>query len=151
MDPLLVPLSAVTVAALKQAFGDYVAYLIEAFLYMRRRPWDENRDPDEPDKCQVFNDASGEWQDIYIYDYKFGLNRHKNGVYIAYPVYSKEEIIGYEMEKQADGSYEVVPIKTGGKYLGEATRRVPVREWKAMKKRHLPKNLGLNTDKGLLE
>jgi len=75
---VLIPVS---VAFFKKEIGDFIT----AFSIYRNRRFDEDRDPNTPDTCQLLNPAKGKWTTVIIEKYVFSLNKNKSGVYVLHP------------------------------------------------------------------
>ncbi|MGB2925846.1 MAG: hypothetical protein WBB82_11150 [Limnothrix sp.] len=69
-----------------------IANLYKSWGVFKTRSFDEDRDPNTPDSCQVYDVASGEWRDILIVRYAFSLNKNKRGVFVLHPADGKLEL-----------------------------------------------------------
>ena len=101
--PLLIALFKSEIAALYQSWAIY-----------NSRPFDRDRNPDTPDRCQLYNSATGEWEDILIEKYQFSVDRDKRGVFIRHAVNDGETVLW-------------------------ARERIPFDVWATMRKRTVPK------------
>lgn len=102
--------------ALKNVFKNQIKYFFTALAFYLRRPYDRDRDPKSPDRCQIFNPGNGKYETVYI-RHHFSLRRHENGVYVHWPI------------KRAEDDSE---------YL-YSTARVPFDQWADWRKRGPPK------------
>jgi len=91
-------------------FKNEVGNLMNAWYVYRFRRFD-NRDPDRPDECQLFNPATGQFEDILIDAYIFHWKRSKRGVFIRH-------ILGND-------TY--------------AAEKITLVDWPKFRKRHMPK------------
>lgn len=95
-----------------------IANLYKSWTVFHRRSFDQDRDPDTPDSCQVYDDATGQWNDVLIVRYGFALDKNKRGVFVLHPV---------------DGKL--------GKDKQWAAERISLLVWADMRKRKLPTSL----------
>lgn len=79
----LIPITGLAIAAIKASFKNEINYWSEAIAAYFHRPYDDG-DPNTPDRCQIFNEGNGNWDEVIIIDYRIGLNKNRNGVYIQY-------------------------------------------------------------------
>ena len=116
----------VTVPLIAALFKNEIANFYKALTVFSTRPFDEDRDPNTPDSCQLYNAASGEWQDILIERYAFSLNKNKRGVFVYHPI---------------DG--KLAPKKDW------AAERIPLIQWADMRKRTIPQPLAAQLEEDL--
>jgi hypothetical protein len=100
-------------AVILAMFKDETINGVKALRVFHARPFDKDRDPDTPDRCQLFNEATGEWDDIIILKYKFSFNPDIRGAYIAHLL--------------------------GETYM--AKEKIPLVKWVDMRKRHMPEEI----------
>lgn len=103
-----------------------ITNLYKSWSVFQTRPFDEDRDPSSPDSCQVYNDATGEWNDILIARYSFSFDKNKRGVFVFHPIDGQ---LGADKEWAAE--------------------RIPLLIWADMRKRQMPKPLGSDLEKVL--
>ena len=60
--------------------------LYKSWSVFQTRPFDEDRDPNSPDSCQVYDNATGQWNDILIARYSFSFDKNKRGVFVFHPI-----------------------------------------------------------------
>lgn len=111
LGTLLLPLVAVLLKS-------EIANAYKSWTVFNSRSFDEDRDPDTPDSCQVYNSATGQWNDVLIVRYGFALNKNKRGVFVLHPV---------------DGK-----LGSGKEWAAE---RISLLAWADMRKRKLPTSL----------
>ncbi|MEY2978175.1 MAG: hypothetical protein ACO3NK_02150 [Prochlorotrichaceae cyanobacterium] len=104
-------LGSIVLPLLAGLFKNEISNLYKAWTVYKSRPFDADRDPNTPDRCQLQSAATGEWSDITIEKYCFSLNSDVAGVYITHQL--------------PDG-------KT-------ASERIPLTVWAGMRKRSMPK------------
>ena len=92
--------------------------LYKSWSVFQTRPFDEDRDPNSPDSCQVYDSATGQWNDILIARYSFSLDKNQRGVFVFHPV---------DGQLGADKDW--------------AAERIPLLVWADMRKRQRPKPL----------
>lgn len=79
---IILPLFAIL---LKSEIVDlYISWTV-----FKSRSFDEDRDPDTPDRCQIYDEATGQWHDVLISHYAFSLDKNKRGVFVFHPVDGK--------------------------------------------------------------
>ncbi|MGF1521705.1 MAG: hypothetical protein ACFBSF_05225 [Leptolyngbyaceae cyanobacterium] len=105
---LLLPL---VVALFKREIGS----LYQSWAIYNSRPFDQDRKPDTPDRCQLYNSSTGEWEDILIEKYKFSWKQDQRGVFICHPVATKDD-----------------------NTMQWAKERIPFDVWATMRKRTMP-------------
>ena len=111
---LLLPL---VVALFKREIGS----LYQSWAIYNSRPFDQDRKPDTPDKCQLYNSATGKWEDILIERYQYSWKQDKRGVFIGHPV-------------------------AQGDTTQWARERIPFDVWASMRKRTVPTMEAIQTD-----
>lgn len=100
---------SILVALFKRELGSlYVSWAV-----YHSRPFDQDRNPSTPDRCQLYDPSSGGWENILIEKYQFSLSQDKRGVFICHPV-------------------------TEGDTLHWARERIPFDVWAKMRKRTMP-------------
>ncbi|MEL7315667.1 MAG: hypothetical protein AAFN08_12005 [Cyanobacteria bacterium J06559_3] len=104
---LLLPLA---LALFKREIGS----LYQSWAIYNSRPFDQDRKPDTPDRCQLYNSSTGKWEDILIEKYEFSWKQDQRGVFVCHPV------------AIADGSIQW------------AKERIPFDVWATMRKRTMP-------------
>lgn len=108
-------LGTVLLPILAALFKREIAALYKAWAIYNSRPFDRDRNPNTPDQCQLYNPATGDWEEVLIEKYSFSLNRDKRGVFICHAV--------------TDGA---------GGPTRWARERIPFDVWADMRKRTLP-------------
>ncbi|AFY38084.1 hypothetical protein Lepto7376_1751 [[Leptolyngbya] sp. PCC 7376] len=101
-----------------------IVNLYKSWSVFQTRPFDEDRDPSTPDSCQIYNTATGEWNDIFIARYSFSLDKNNRGVFVFHPVDGK---LGADKDWAAE--------------------RIPLLVWADMRKRQMPKPLDSDLEK----
>lgn len=81
-------LLSLVVALFKREIGS----LYTSWAIYNSRPFDQDRDPSTPDRCQLYDASTGAWEDILIEKYQFSLNRDKRGVFICHSVPDKNGV-----------------------------------------------------------
>lgn len=79
-------------------FKREISNLYLSWAVYHSRPFDQDRDPGTPDRCQLYNSATGTWESILIEKYQFSLNQDKRGVFICHPV-ATEDAIAWSRER----------------------------------------------------
>ena len=82
---LLFPL---IIALFKREIGN----LYQSWAIYNSRPFDQDRKPDTPDRCQLYNAATGGWENILIERYQFSWKQDKRGVFICHTVANGDTI-----------------------------------------------------------
>ena len=106
-------LGTVLLSLIVALFKREIGSLYQSWAIYNSRPFDQDRKPDTPDKCQLYNSATGEWENILIEKYQYSWRRDKRGVFICHPV-------------------------THGDTTQWARERIPFDVWASMRKRTLP-------------
>ncbi|NER80597.1 MAG: hypothetical protein F6K42_13685 [Leptolyngbya sp. SIO1D8] len=94
-------------------FKQEIASVYQSWAVYNSRPFDKDRNPNTPDRCQLYNSATGSWETILIEKYQFSLDRDRRGVFICHAI----------------GDQEVKQW---------ARERIPFDVWAGMRKRSLP-------------
>jgi len=95
-------------------FKKEIATMWKAWKVYKSRPFDSDRDPDTPDRCEVLGgNAQGgtEWKEVEIVKYKMSRNADLRGVYINH-------------------------LLDSGK---KAAEKIPLVTWGDLRKRAIPK------------
>ncbi|WP_353258518.1 hypothetical protein [Prochlorothrix hollandica] len=77
-------LGSILVPLLAGLFKSEIIGIYQTWALYNVRPFDEDRNPNTPDRCQLHSAATGQWSDITIEKYCFSLNKNKAGVYIRH-------------------------------------------------------------------
>lgn len=96
-------------------FKREIASLIRSWAIYNSRPFDQDRKPDTPDRCQLYNEATGIWENILIEKYQFAWRRDQSGVFIRHPIQG-DDVAQWSRE------------------------RIPFDVWATMRKRTMPKS-----------
>lgn len=103
-------LGTVLFPLLAALFKNEISNLYKSWTIYNARPFDADRDPNTPDRCQLHSAATGNWSNILIERYCFSLNQNEAGVYIRH-------------------------LLPDGKTSAE---RIPLLAWAGMRKRKMP-------------
>jgi len=85
-------IGAVVLPVFVGLFKTEISNLLKAWRLYLTRPFDEDRDPLTPSKCQIRCDATGKWEDAIIEKYQMSLFANKRGVFIKHADGGKERI-----------------------------------------------------------
>ncbi|MEM0979920.1 MAG: hypothetical protein AAGH78_06560 [Cyanobacteria bacterium P01_H01_bin.58] len=112
LNELLVGIGTFLLPLLLALFKREIASLYQSWAIYHSRPFDQDRNPNTPDRCQLYNPSTGLWENILIEKYEFSLNQDKRGVFICHPVAEDEKTWARE--------------------------RIPFDVWASMRKRTMP-------------
>ncbi|MDA0266901.1 MAG: hypothetical protein O2890_03120 [Cyanobacteria bacterium] len=114
ITPAIVGLGTLLLSVVAAVFKGEIASLYRSWSLYHARPFDQDRKPDTPDRCQLYNPSTGGWEDILIEKYQFSLKPDRSGVFICHTV------------------------TTNGKAC-LAKERISFDDWAKMRKRSMPK------------
>jgi hypothetical protein len=83
---------AVVLPVLAGIFKNELGGLWKAWSVYKARPFDNDRDPDTPSTCELFNASSGLWEPVEIERYRMSLKKGERGVFLRYPDGTREKI-----------------------------------------------------------
>lgn len=112
LTPTLVGIGTLLLSLVAAVFKRELVSLYQSWSIYNSRPFDQDRQPDTPDHCQLYD--QGKWEDILIEKYQFSLKQDERGVFICHKV-------------------------TDGGSVRWARERIPFDEWAKMRKRTIPK------------
>lgn len=85
-------IAAVVLPVVAGIFKTELRNLWKAWSVYRARPFDEDRDPNTPSTCELFNGAAGTWEPIEIEKYQMSLKKGNRGVFVKYPNGEREKV-----------------------------------------------------------
>mgnify|MGYP001796495744 CR=1 FL=1 len=86
ITPAIVGLGTLLFSIVAAVFKQEIASLYRSWSIYNSRPFDQDRQPGTPDRCQLYNRATGGWEDILIEKYQFSLKPEQSGVFIRYTI-----------------------------------------------------------------
>jgi hypothetical protein len=113
LTPTLVGISTLLLSIVAAMFKRELTNLYQSWSIYNSRPFDQDRQPDTPDHCQLYNPSTGGWEDILIEKYQFSFKQDERGVFICHQV-------------------------TDGQTTRLSRERIPFDEWAKMRKRTMP-------------
>ncbi|MEO0986283.1 MAG: hypothetical protein AAFY20_12120 [Cyanobacteria bacterium J06639_14] len=113
MNQLILGAGTLLLSLIVALFKREIGSLYQSWAIYNSRPFDQDRKPDTPDRCQLYNSATGDWEDILIEKYQFSWKRDQRGVFICHTVMN-------------------------GDTIKLAKERIPFDVWSAMRKRTMP-------------
>ncbi|NJN20122.1 MAG: hypothetical protein HC812_01565 [Leptolyngbya sp. RL_3_1] len=113
ITPAIVGLGTLLFSVVAAVFKGEIASLYRSWGIYNARPFDQDRQPDTPDRCQLHNPSTGGWEDILIEKYQFSLRPDQSGVFICHTV-----------------------TNDGNTY--QARERISFDDWAKMRKRTMP-------------
>lgn len=113
INGVLVGASTLLLPIVVALFKREINSLYVAWAIYHSRPFDQDRNPLTPDRCQLYNEATGVWENVLIEKYQFSWKRDQRGVFICHSA-------------------------TDGSTASWARERLPFDVWAAMRKRSMP-------------
>lgn len=78
--------TAILIPAAAAFFKEELNSFLDDWRIYHSRPFDKDRNPNTPDYCQLFYEATGQWKMVAIERYTFGILPSARKVWIRHPI-----------------------------------------------------------------